>query len=205
MTRAKLYLVSDIHVRPQGPGGIPDPLATICEIVYLALNDLCGRPDLSGEALHRHLFCEGGAEVAAARLSTEVDIPGFGLGFSAGGTILWRAAARGVPLLGVFCISSTRLRDEGPMTTPNQVFFGGRDPLQPPSDWLDRVPERSIVHPGATHDYYSDPGSKEMIATYGMIATRIRNLQKDRCRPAPRPAACPSPVLPEGRTGRGNA
>ncbi|WP_196774363.1 hypothetical protein [Rhodovulum sp. MB263] len=144
------------------------------EIRRFALNALCGRPDLTGEALHAHLFGAGGLERAVAALAEQVQAGGkgaacYGLGYSAGGTALWRAAAGGLPLAGLCCLSSTRLRNERAIMVPTHVFFGEDDPNMPPSDWLKTVPERCTVLRGVGHGYYLHAGDAQRETALRMV------------------------------------
>jgi len=154
-SEVRLLVVTDIH-------GAPDEAlclsAGLSGVERLSLSELCGQPTLSGEALHQHLFHEGGMARAVRKLC---DMPAsqrslIGLGYSAGGTALWKAAQAGVPLTGLICVSSTRLRDESAIGVPTQVFFGETDPGRPSEDWLVSVPDKATVLPNAAHAFYAD-------------------------------------------------
>jgi dienelactone hydrolase len=116
------------------------------------------RPDLHGEALHHHLFQEGGIAVAVQRLHSLITNapPLIGLGYSAGGTALWQAVRAGARLSGLLCISSTRLRNEGTIPIPNAVVFGENDPGRPSKEWLATVPQHATLLPDADHAFYAD-------------------------------------------------
>lgn len=122
----KLCIITDIHKQPRPRQCLSQRLEASSGVVRLALNELCGRPNLSGETLHQHLFGDGGMDEAVSVLCQTLTGPCVGLGYSAGGTAIWRAAAAGFPFATIFCVSSTRLRDEVSIATPNHVFLAQR-------------------------------------------------------------------------------
>ncbi|QDL91687.1 alpha/beta hydrolase [Paroceanicella profunda] len=169
----KICVVTDIHDRP-GPGAcIASGLHPLPGVMRLSLSGLCGRPDLSGEALHRHLFQEGGMGEVVHALRRKVEGCRIGIGYSAGGTAIWRAAAAGLPFEAIFCVSSTRLREEGAISTPNHVFFGAGDHGKPSAEWLSAVPGEATIFDAVGHAYYLDPASEAARATRAVIAERI--------------------------------
>ncbi|GIT92878.1 hypothetical protein JANAI62_33360 [Jannaschia pagri] len=104
----------------------------------------------------------------------DVDVTGWiGLGYSAGGTALWRAVQQGAPLSHLFCVSSTRLRSEGPIAIPHRVFFGAEDPARPNDAWVRQVPKRATVFDGAAHDYYLDTASRAVRETERRILSDL--------------------------------
>jgi hypothetical protein len=172
----RFCVVTDIHSRPTQAECLSMHLSAFAAPARFALNELCGRPDLKGEALHKHLFHEGGISDAVVALRETLDSGFVGLGYSAGGTLLWRAAAQGLPFASIFCISSTRLRNETSIATPNHVFFGAEDPNKPAAEWLSTVPDRSIVFPDAGHGYYLHPETEAARKTQTMILQNISKL-----------------------------
>ncbi|NIZ62525.1 hypothetical protein DL239_16255 [Sedimentitalea sp. CY04] len=96
-----------------------------------------------------------------------------GLGYSAGGTALWRAAAVGCSFTALFCVSSTRLRDETAIAAPNHVFFGSEDQGKPSSQWFATVPDQSTVFEDAGHTYYLHPSSAAAHETQAQISARM--------------------------------
>ncbi len=150
-----LIVVTDIHGAPNENLCLS---AVLSGVERLSLSELCGQPTLSGEALHHHLF-QG--EGMARAVSTLRDMMAersslIGLGYSAGGTALWRAVHAGAPLSGLICVSSTRLRDESALSIPTQVYFGDNDPGCPSKDWLTTVPTIATLLPNAAHAFYAD-------------------------------------------------
>ncbi|MCH2067256.1 hypothetical protein [Shimia sp.] len=169
-----LIVVTDIH-------GAPDEAlclsAGLPGVDRLSLADLCDQPPLSGEALHHHLFQEDGMARAVRRLCDMMaDQPALiGLGYSAGGTALWRAAQAGVPLTGLICVSSTRLRDERALAIPTQVYFGDNDPGRPSEAWLTTVPATATLLPNAAHAFYAEvdhPARAQVAADIAATITR---------------------------------
>ncbi len=150
-----LLFVTDIHGEPSECGFPPDDSIDRC--IFLRLADLCGRPTLSGEALHAHLVQENGLGAAIDTLCGFGGDRLYGLGFSAGGTALWRAVAKGLRLHALVCVSSTRLRYEtSPLPIPTQTFWGSHDPHRPDEAWNAAVPTRSRTYPGRDHAFYRE-------------------------------------------------
>jgi hypothetical protein len=85
----RMLLVSDIH-------GLPALADWLGEGVDVEIVRLSAAADsLSGEALHHYLFTAGGMDAAVAHLVSRGGGDVAGIGFSAGGTALWRAVAKG--------------------------------------------------------------------------------------------------------------
>ncbi|WP_294229787.1 hypothetical protein [uncultured Shimia sp.] len=156
-SETSLIVVTDIH-------GAPEPelcfSSSLPVTARLSLGDLCNQPALSGEALHHHLFQDGGMRQAVAalrdRLTDQRHL--IGLGYSAGGTALWKAVQAGASLAGLICVSSTRLRDEPALPIPTQAYFGDNDPGRPTDKWLATVPDMATVLPNAAHAFYAEAG-----------------------------------------------
>ncbi|HAT86385.1 MAG TPA: hypothetical protein DCS30_10840 [Rhizobiales bacterium] len=129
-----------------------------------------------GDALHHHLFTDGGMDKAVRNLMSHWGKDHWGLGYSAGGTVLWKAAARGHAFSGIFCVSSTRLRNEGAIETPHHVFFGNKDPNKPASEWLSTVPKQYTLLNDAGHNYYLDAHSTATELTCKAMARQMSAL-----------------------------
>lgn len=147
-----LLIAGDIHGFPgaddlSNVDWLPD------DIIRLA--DFSGRPDLNGEGLHEHLFNGGGMEHAVRRVCEIGARPCVGVGFSAGGTLLWNAVRQGLRLQALICISSTRLRLEtAPLALPTMTLWGGLDPHRPVDSWNAVVPAFWKTYPDQPHDFY---------------------------------------------------
>lgn len=172
----RLCIVTDIFDQPD-PGCcisalMPDD--TACEVLGLAA--LCARPDLAGETLHQHLFSQGGMDAVVSALRAHLAPDVVGLGYSAGGTALWRAVRLGAPMRALYCVSSTRLRDEAAIAIPNHVMFGALDANAPGADWLEHVPGGYSLFDGCDHSFYTKPESPAV--------KRIARMIAQQCRPA---------------------
>ena len=152
-----MIVVTDIHGAPEPELCFSSGLPVTAR---LSLANLCNQPALSGEALHHHLFREDGMRQAVAALRDRLtDLQhAIGLGYSAGGTALWKAVQAETPLAGLVCVSSTRLRDEAALPIPTHVYFGDNDPGRPTDKWLATVPDMGTVLPNAAHAFYAEAG-----------------------------------------------
>lgn len=149
----ELLVVGDIHGFP-GVGYLARLDGRRHRIIRLA--DISGRPDLSGEALHEHLFKCGGLEHAIEKVCAIDASACIGIGFSAGGTLLWNAVKRGLRLQALICVCSTRLRLEtAPLAIPTMTLWGELDPHRPAESWNAAVPGLSKIYPGQPHDFYN--------------------------------------------------
>ncbi|WP_186442385.1 alpha/beta hydrolase [Methylorubrum populi] len=148
-----LLIVSDIY-------GFPHDRRDLGSLarrptVHHRLADLSGQPDLSGEALHAHLFKGDGIGIAARALARAGHAGLCGVGFSAGGTALWQAIAGGLRLRALVCVSSTRLRREAaPLAIPTFILWGEADPHRPDQEWNRYVPLEAKIYAGQHHDFY---------------------------------------------------
>lgn len=154
----RLLVVGDIFAQPAPDiclsRGLPNAAVTRCDLATLS-----GRPDLQGEALHHYLFNNSGMTYAVTTLRSLITKPTFALGYSAGGTALWKAA-RHAPLSGLICVSSTRLREESALTIPTLCVFGADDAHRPDDKWCATVPTLTKTLPAAGHSFYADPAGK---------------------------------------------
>ncbi|WP_166418190.1 dienelactone hydrolase family protein [Cochlodiniinecator piscidefendens] len=167
----KFFVVSDIFGQPDAENCVLSQIPKIAGVERHSLAQLCGRPELTGEGLHVHLFRENGMQRAVASLMERRLDGCIGMGYSAGGTVLWQAVGLGLRLDRLYCISSTRLRNEAAVSIPNHVFFGGNDPAKPTATWLGSIPLQSTVFPGLEHDFYRDPLRPEC----GQIRQQIKS------------------------------
>ena len=169
----RLIVVSDIHGAPDAQTCLSHGLPVAAR---LSLGDLCAAPELSGEALHHHLFVKGAMRSAKAALQRYIseNQPLIGLGYSAGGTALWQAAADGAPLAALMCVSSTRLRDAAPLLLPNEVIFGALDTNRPSETWMQTVPESAVILPNAEHAFYVDATHPTLPGLRDRLTRRLR-------------------------------
>jgi dienelactone hydrolase len=168
----KLIIVSDIFEHPKAQNCISTLLTNLEHVEYLSLNQLCQTPYLSGDALHQHLFENDGIETVAHTLQAHSDPNTIAVGYSAGGTALWRAVQAGMKLKALFCVSSTRLRELGPISPFTHTYFGSLDTGKPNKKWLAKTPTKHFTFEDAEHNFYNDISSSARKACQ-IIATDI--------------------------------
>ncbi len=102
-------------------------------------------------------FAEGGIDTAAAHLLKIEKEPAHYLGFSTGGTILWKANLLGLPMKSLYTVSATRIRSEviAPKC-PTTVLFGDGDIYRPKSEWYDKMQVKGELIKGFGHTMYTD-------------------------------------------------
>ena len=171
----RLLVVTDINSHPYAEECISFQLINARNIIRIALNELCGRPHLEGASLHSFLTENDGFNEAANNLAQLAIKDCVGLGYSAGGTAIWRAITFGLELRSVYCVSSTRLRDEPSISVPNHVFFGEKDIKKPSNNWLSTVPHSATVFDGVDHDFYLERSSD---AKSEIRAKLLKDMQK---------------------------
>jgi hypothetical protein len=163
----RIILASDIHGLPTDADWLGEDL----EVEIIRLSAAAGAGHLTGEALHQYLFSDGGMDAAIAHLASFGDGETAGIGFSAGGTALWRAVAKGMPLRALVCVSSTRLRQEtSRLSIPAHTFWGGNDPNIPDETWRASMPTSSRIYEGQEHGFYQKPEADDV----GRLRTDIR-------------------------------
>ena len=108
-------------------------------------------------------FVNGGIEKAVENLlkieKGQIDV----LAFSIGGTIVWKAALKGLNVRKLFAVSSTRLRYENEI--PNGViklYYGGNDNNKPNEDWLKKGSVDFAILKNRDHSFYIE---KDFIAS----------------------------------------
>jgi pimeloyl-ACP methyl ester carboxylesterase len=146
-------IIGDIHDAPAPCQCLRRPMATQ-PVRRLSIRDLL--PSSQCEAGVHQALVNGGYGSAAARLANEFPRAAVGLGYSAGGTLLWKAVRLGMQVEALICIASTRLRDEDPkeIQVPTLVVSGGHDPFAPGEDWAIGSNVRHIVLRGCEHGFY---------------------------------------------------
>lgn len=102
-------------------------------------------------------FVNGGIETAVAHLLTKETEPSNYLAFSTGGTIVWKAALRGLPMKSLYAISSTRLRLENERPQGDiKLLYGENDEFKPSQEWLGIMGVDTEKVIGFGHNLYTD-------------------------------------------------
>ncbi|WP_158975615.1 hypothetical protein [Cellulophaga sp. L1A9] len=108
------------------------------------------------ETLHSE-FVNGGIETAVAHLVKREKISSYYLAFSTGGTIVYKAGLKGLPIKSLYAISPTRVRleKEKPIF-PFQLLFGSNDSFKPSDEWFEAMKISKTEASGFGHELYSD-------------------------------------------------
>jgi dienelactone hydrolase len=156
-------VIGDIHNAPDACQCLRIPTTTQ-PVRRLNIRDLL--PSCQRQTDVHSALVDGWFDPAAARLATEFPHVAVGLGYSAGGTLLWKAVRLGMQLQALICIASTRLRDEDPqeMHVPTLVVSGEHDPFAPRDDWATGSDVRHIILGGCDHGFYTT-GSGRLAAS----------------------------------------
>jgi hypothetical protein len=141
-------------------------LANTFDIKYY---DCCSLGDIdisvySQEELHQQ-FTSFGIETATQKLIQLEKQPFHMLAFSIGGTIAWKAALLGLPLISLHAVSATRLRYENVIPDiPIQLYFGMDDRYKPSQDWNNLIGKENIeFFKNETHEMYQKETIVEFI------------------------------------------
>lgn len=135
------------------------------QVIELDASRLAGVDGENDPGRRHEQFVSGGIERAAnalvGRYPSGVDVA---LGLSVGGTILWRAALKGLPVNNLVCLSSTRLRFEtlAPQCTTH-LYFGELDPDRPNETWSLKLGRELDLVNGQGHGFYRDDGVFEIL------------------------------------------
>ncbi|WP_419213832.1 hypothetical protein ACNR9Q_06670 [Maribacter sp. X9] len=102
-------------------------------------------------------FINGGIDTAVSHLLKKEKEECYYLAFSTGGTIVWEAAKRGLPVKSLYSISATRIRlkNEKP-NVPFQLLYGNNDTFKPSNDWTNSLGIDMEVVANYGHTLYSD-------------------------------------------------
>jgi hypothetical protein len=140
-----------------------DYLSDSFEITILDINDLIETYIGNLDERYRK-FIEKGMKEAVKSLSissTEYDVL---IGFSLGGTILWKYKINSNCSQDLICISSTRLRLE--KTIPkgkNLLIFGDLDESKPSIEWFNSHNLDTEIIKEKSHDLFKESGNIEFI------------------------------------------
>jgi hypothetical protein len=113
-------------------------------------------PVSSEENIH-NAFVDGGIDTAVAHLLKREKNPCYYLGFSTGGTIIWNAAKKGLPVKSLYCVSATRIRleDEKPCA-PFTLLYGENDSAKPYDKWASNLGIEMEIFKNFGHTLYTD-------------------------------------------------
>lgn len=115
------------------------------------------------DEIHEKMI-KGGIKTAVDNLTKNYDLGPNLIGFSIGGTIIWKAMLGKASTTKMICVSSTRLRFE--VATPHcPVFtlFGNQDKLRPDANWYNEKNLQRKTLQG-DHDFYkTESGIAETI------------------------------------------
>ena len=102
-------------------------------------------------------FVNGGIDTAVAHLLKKEKSPCYYLAFSTGGTIVWNAAKKGLPVKSLFSVSATRIRlqDVKPSISLN-LIYGENDSNRPDDIWANKLDVELDVIPNYGHTLYTD-------------------------------------------------
>lgn len=112
--------------------------------------------NLTEEEIHKQ-FVNGGIKKAVDKLvateTEKIDV----LAFSIGGTIVWKAALKGLKVKSLLAVSSTRLRKETKKPkTQIQLLFGENDMYKPGKDWFKTLKVNYKVIEKLNHNMYKE-------------------------------------------------
>ncbi|WP_297575742.1 hypothetical protein [uncultured Deefgea sp.] len=157
----KCILISDINNKPMCGGELALLLPKDMQLHLLSLANLVGKPDLSGMELHDHLIHQGGMTRAVQQLLKQHQTTDIAIGYSAGGTVLWRACLAGLNCTDLFCLSSTRLRNESNKPTARtHIFFDQGDITISSQEKLLQLSDHFYLIGHDGHTAYLNPNSK---------------------------------------------
>jgi len=104
-------------------------------------------------------FINGGIDTAVAHLLNKEkgQKPCRYLAFSTGGTIVWKAALKGLPVKSLYAVSATRIRKETvSINCEHTLVYGANDSFRPNAEWAKKVNTKMEVIPDFGHELYSD-------------------------------------------------
>lgn len=109
-------------------------------------------------------FSNGGLETAVAHLLRKETTPSHYLAFCAGGTIAWKAAAKGLPIKSLHAVSAKIDQSEtkAPLF-PVTMIYGQYDEFAPSKIWTSALGVSMDVVPSFGHELYTDEKIIKMV------------------------------------------
>jgi len=155
-----ILLLSDIHtINPELDAFMVDAreiLRSLGKVNMLSSRLLAEIPDEFNTDEAHKAFVKGGIDLAADNLTKENIQYDVVIGFSVGGTILWKAIENHhLSASQLVCISSTRLRYETrnlPIKT--MLFYGSEDKYAPNKQVMKKLADQFYIFPDVSHDFY---------------------------------------------------
>lgn len=156
--KSRLIILSDLWGKEKS-NWVSAYQELLCDSFEIQFYDCCELGEISKavfteENLHKQ-FVNGGIEIAIKNLLNkekgEIKI----LAFSVGGTIAWKAALKGLKVIDLFAISSTRLRYE--TQRPNcriSLYFGEKDSNRPSPEWFEKYRLLPKIYSEKKHEMY---------------------------------------------------
>ena len=130
----------------------------------------------SEKKLH-NAFINGGMDTAVEHLLKRQKVPCHYLAFSIGGTIVWKAGLKGLPMKSFYAVSATRIRLESEKpNVPTTLLYGSLDMNRPYDDWFSELSLDKEVILDFGHELYSD---KKIIEKVCLDLLRKVTVQRD--------------------------
>ncbi|WP_411030178.1 hypothetical protein [Spongiimicrobium sp. 3-5] len=105
----------------------------------------------------REAFLNGGMDTAVAHLLIKETGPSHYLAFCGGGTIVWKAALKGLPIKSLFAISPANLYSEQDKPDcPVKILCGENQEDRPSLEWSKELKVPMEIMPNYGRELYSD-------------------------------------------------
>ncbi len=164
----KLIILSDLWGRERANWvkHYEERLNTNYKVVFY---DSCqlGEIDLSvfdEQSIHEQFKKTGIENAVNSLLKVEKQTIDIAIGFSIGGTILWKAILKGLKVKRLIGISATRLRLESrKIPCSSKLYFGLLDQYKPSAEWLETMPTDYEVLENRHHDMYKNENIADLI------------------------------------------
>jgi dienelactone hydrolase len=169
MIKQRLVILSDLWGKQNNDwvGFYSNRLNDHFNCIYYDVRELATIKEinLSKEEIHEK-FVNGGIEKAVENLIEKEKKQIIVLAFSVGGTIAWKAALKGLPLINMIAISSTRVRKEYQKPPCNiQLHFGDQDLNRPMDEWFEEMQIYPEIHFGKEHEMFKEENVANQICT----------------------------------------